>query len=120
MADQPPDAVGSPTSPQDAPPGLFRNPISLIGAALALISAANIAFLIFIDYIAARPSPYIGIFAYMLLPAFMILGLLLIPVGMWAERSRRRTQAPSMARYPRIDLNDPQQRGAFAFFVTFA
>ena len=120
MADQPPDAVASPASPQNPPPGLFRNPISLIGVALALISAANIAFLIFIDYIAARPSPYIGIFAYMILPAFLILGLLLIPVGMWAERSRRRTQAPSMARYPKIDLNNPQQRSAFAFFVTFA
>ena len=120
MADQPPDAVASPASQPEAPPGLFRNPISLIGVALALISAANIAFLIFIDYISARPSPYIGIFAYMILPGFMILGLLLIPLGMWAERSRRRTQAPSMARYPRIDLNNPQQRSAFAFFVTFA
>ena len=120
MADQPPDELVSPSNSNGPPPLLFRNPISLIGAALAVISAANIAFLIFIDYISARPSPYIGIFAYMIIPGFMVLGLLLIPVGMWAERSRRRTQAPSMARYPKIDLNNPQQRSAFAFFVSFA
>ncbi len=120
MADQPAGDTATPESPNGRTPGLFRNPISLIGAALAVISAANIAFLIFIDYISARPSPYIGIFAYMIIPAFMILGLLLIPVGMWAERSRRRTQAPSMMRYPRIDLNNPQQRSAFAFFICFA
>ncbi|MGZ4811774.1 MAG: NapC/NirT family cytochrome c [Terriglobales bacterium] len=120
MADQPPDEVVSPSGRKNGPPGLFRNPVSLIGAALAVISAANIAFLIFIDYISARPSPYIGIFAYMIVPAFMLLGLLLIPIGMWGERVRRQTQAPSMARYPRIDLNNPQQRSAFAFFVSFA
>src|ERR1051326_3437340 len=93
-------------------PGLFRNAVSLIGAALAIVSAANIAFLIFIDYISARPNPYIGIFAYMIVPGVMVFGLLLIPIGMWRERARRRTQAPSMDRYPRIDLNNPQQRSA--------
>src|ERR1043165_2661121 len=120
MADQPPDKVALRKEGNDAAPGLFRNAVSLIGAALAIISAANIAFLIFIDYISSRPSPYIGIFAYMIVPGFMLLGLVLIPIGMWMERSRRRTQAPSMARYPRIDLNNPQQRNAFAFFVSFA
>ncbi len=120
MADQPQGESRTSGNSNDRPPGLIRNPVSLIGAALAVISAANVAFLIFIDYISARPSPYIGIFAYMILPGFMVLGLLLIPVGMWIERSRRRTRAPSMPRYPRIDLNNPEQRGAFAFFVSFA
>jgi hypothetical protein len=101
------------------PPGLFRNAVSLIGAALAVVAAANIAFLVFVDYISNRPSPYIGIFAYMIMPAIMILGLLLIPVGMWIERRRRASGQPSMPRYPRIDLNDRRQRGAFAFFVAF-
>ncbi|MGI9103297.1 MAG: NapC/NirT family cytochrome c [Terriglobales bacterium] len=120
MPDEPRGEVLPEQNNNGRPPGLIRNPISLIGAALAVVSAANIAFLIFIDYISARPSPYIGIFAYMVLPAFMVMGLLLIPIGMWVERGRRRTQAPSMARYPKIDLNNPQQRSAFAFFVSFA
>ncbi len=116
-----PDEAQDPQTNNDSrPPGLIRNAVSLVGAALAVVSAANIAFLVFIDFISGRPSPYIGVFAYMIMPAFMVLGLLLIPVGMWIERQRRRTQAPSMPRYPRIDLNNPQQRSAFAFFVSFA
>jgi len=120
MPDETRGDAAPPAEPSGASPGLIRNAISLVGAALAVVSAANIAFLVFIDFISGRPSPYIGIFAYMIMPAIMVLGLLLIPVGMWVERQRRRTQAPSIPRFPRIDLNDPQQRGAFAFFVSFA
>jgi hypothetical protein len=121
MPDQPqgePVAAGSPGNGK--PPGLFRNPISLVGAALAVVSAANILFLVFIDYISARPSPYIGIFAYMIMPAIMIVGLLVIPIGMWIERGRRVRGLPSMPRYPKIDLNDRRQRSAFAFFISLA
>ncbi len=120
MPDHPQGEAGGDTVENGRTPGLFRNVISLIGAALAVIAAANIAFLIFIDFISAHPNPYVGIFAYMVMPAFMVLGLLLIPIGMVVERSRRRRRAPSLPRYPRIDLNNPSHRSAFAFFVTFA
>ena len=115
MPDQPHDEPVT----KNAAPGLFRNAISLVGAALAVVSIANILFLIFVEYISSRPSPYIGIFAYMILPAFLVLGLILIPAGMLVERRRRRTHAPSIPRFPRIDLNDPRQRSGFAMFVSF-
>lgn len=100
--------------------GLFRNTISLIGAAIAAVSLANIAFLFLIDLTSGRPSPYIGIFAYMIMPAFLVLGLLLIPVGMLIERRRRRKLAPGeIPAYPRLDLNNPAQRRSLAFFVSF-
>ena len=106
---------------ESKPAALFRNAITMVGAALAVVAAANIAFLIFIDFISARPSPYIGIFAYMVMPGFLVLGLLLIPLGMLIERARRHRRAPgAVARYPRIDLNNAAQRSTFAFFVTFA
>ncbi len=101
-------------------PGLFRNTLSLVGAALAAVSLANIIFLFLIDTISGRPSPYIGIFAYMVMPAFLILGLLLIPAGMLVERNRRRRHVEqAIPAYPRIDLNQPQQRNALAFFLSF-
>jgi len=62
---------------------LFRNPLSLAGAALALVALANILFLLQIDVLSEKPSPYIGILAYMVGPAFLIVGLLLIPAGLW-------------------------------------
>ena len=111
------------TNPEETPaprrPGLIRNPVSLIGSALAVVSAANIVFLAFIEMVSTRPSPYVGILAYMVIPAFLGLGLLLIPVGMLLERQRRRRHLPSIPRYPKLDLNNPAQRSAFAFFVSF-
>src|SRR4051812_624954 len=101
-------------------PGLIKNLVSLAGMAIALVAAANIAFLVFIDVISEHPSPYIGIFAYMLMPGIMVFGLLLIPVGMLIERHRRRKNAPTVIpKFPRIDLNNPQQRAAFAGIVAF-
>jgi len=57
---------------------VFRNPISLIGGALALVALANILFLFLIDLTSEHPAPYIGILAYMVGPAILICGLALI------------------------------------------
>jgi nitrate/TMAO reductase-like tetraheme cytochrome c subunit len=95
---------------------LLRNPISLAGVALAIVSLANIFLFVLIDNIAVKPSPYIGILAYMVSPAFLIVGLLLMLAGTLLER---RKHAPPSAFYPRIDLNDPAQRSAVISFVTF-
>ena len=95
---------------------LMRNPISLAGAALAIVGLANIFLFFLIDQIAVKPGPYIGILAYMVSPAFLVLGLLLMLAGILLER--RKKVAPT-AFYPRIDLNDPTQRGAVFSFVTF-
>jgi NapC/NirT cytochrome c family, N-terminal region len=95
---------------------LLRNPISLAGVALALVSLGNIFLFSMIGLIAARPSPYIGILAYMVAPAFLISGLLLIGAGAWRERRKKAGEVPL---YPRIDLNDPGQRSAVISFGAF-
>jgi len=99
---------------------LLGNPISLAGSALALVSLANALFLFLIDVLSEKPSPYIGILAYMVAPAFFVLGLVLIPAGFLWDRRRRRGQAPTQPlRYLRIDFSDPTQRGVVAFFFSF-
>ena len=111
------DEVSPPSEPT---PGLLRNLVSLVGIAIAIVAAANIAFLVFIDFMSAHPSPYLGIFAYMLMPAVMVIGLLMIPLGMLIERHRRRKSAPSVIpKFPRIDLNNPKQRKMIAAVVAF-
>ncbi|HTW57177.1 MAG TPA: NapC/NirT family cytochrome c [Terriglobales bacterium] len=95
---------------------LLRNPISLAGVALAIVSLANIFLFVLIDVIGNKPSPYIGILAYMVSPAFLVLGMLLMLVGILLER---RKKVPSTEFYPRIDLNDPAQRSAVISFMTF-
>jgi nitrate/TMAO reductase-like tetraheme cytochrome c subunit len=99
---------------------LLRNPISMAGAALALVSAGNIFLFFLIDFIADRPSPYVGILAYMVAPGFLICGLLLMAVGAWRERSSKATDQPDqVSRYPRVDLNDAAQRSAALSFGVF-
>ena len=100
---------------------LIRNPVSLIGAAIAATSLATIAFLYFVNFVSVRPSPYVGVLLFMVAPAFLILGLLLIFLGMLLERRRRRRGKPGVIpRFPRIDLNVPAQRNSFVFFVSSA
>jgi nitrate/TMAO reductase-like tetraheme cytochrome c subunit len=89
--------------------GLIRNVLSLVGAGIALIAAVNILFLVLLNYF--RPSPYLGIFAFMILPAILIFGLVLVFVGMAIERRRRRRLAPGeIPRLPIVDLNSSQEQ----------
>lgn len=98
----------------------LRNPISMAGVALAIVSAANIFLFVLIDLIAQRASPYIGILAYMVAPGFLICGLLLIGIGMWRERSKQSSQTPDeIPLYPRLDFNDRAQRSAVFSFSAF-
>lgn len=93
-------------------PGLMRNYISLAGVALSLASLTSILLFIAIEMTSgSHGNPYLGILAYMIFPAFLILGLLLIPLGIFRERRRRRRLAPDeIAAYPAIDLNNPRHR----------
>lgn len=98
---------------------LAQNPISMAGMALATVALANVVFLFLIDAISDRPSPYVGILAYMVAPAFLILGIVLALVGMWRERRRTAIKEHGETQFPRIDLNDPQQRSTIAVFGGF-
>ncbi|HUI85127.1 MAG TPA: NapC/NirT family cytochrome c [Candidatus Binatia bacterium] len=107
---------------RDHPPvskNLIKNPISLIGVALAVVAFANIVFLVLIDVLASRPSPYVGVLAYMVAPAILIVGLIAIPIGMAVERRRRLRAVGAPPHFPRLDLNNPAQRSTAAFVLSF-
>lgn len=101
------------------PPTLIRNTVSLVGMGVAFLAAINIIFLVFVDYF--HPSPYVGIFAYMILPAILIIGLILVPIGAAIERRRRHRLKPGeTAAYPEFDLNSPAVRRSLLTFFVFA
>ena len=116
------DSQGTPApslSNNGGAPRLYKNPISLAGLALAVVAFANILFLFFLDSLSHVSSPYVGILAYMVAPAFMVLGLLAIPVGMVIERRRRYRHTGDVSKYGKLDLNNPAQRSAVAFVLSF-
>ena len=99
-------------------PTLFRNYISFSGAVIVAASLASIILLFLIELTKAADNPYLGIVTYVILPAFLILGIVIILVGMLIERRRRRRSPESeIPAYPRIDLNEPRQR-RIAFTLT--
>src|SRR5215469_12222671 len=98
---------------------LYKNPVSLVGMALAVVAFLNILFLFFLDAFSHVSSPYVGILAYMVAPAFLVLGLLMIPIGIVIERRRRHREGGDVAKYGALDLNNPAQRSTVAFVLSF-
>ncbi|HEX2931432.1 MAG TPA: cytochrome C, partial [Candidatus Binatia bacterium] len=94
----------------------LRHPLSLIGAGLVILSGVSILFLFLIEAISGRSNPYLGIFTYMIYPALLVVGLILVPAGLFLER-RRRVRGGETSRYPVIDLNSGRIRGVFLFVV---
>jgi len=91
--------------------------LTIIGSIIASVNLALIILLFIISTIFNKSNTNLGLFIYIILPGFMVMGLLLIPVGMFRERSKQRKSATHEARFPRIDLNDPRHRNAFIIFT---
>ncbi|KPL13737.1 MAG: cytochrome C [Bacteroides sp. SM23_62] len=99
-------------------PSSVYNWTSVIGAVIAIISLFMIVFLIVVSFFIEVTSSYLGIVIYIILPIFLILGLILIPIGMVRKRRRmRRQEEAGLPRWPRVDLNLKQHRNAFSVFV---
>ncbi|HLE34041.1 MAG TPA: NapC/NirT family cytochrome c [Bacteroidota bacterium] len=97
-------------------PDSFYNLITLIGATIAAVSFGLILFLTALELFSDEQKPYMGIITFVVLPSFLILGLLLIAFGTWREHQRERKGKPHGLRLPQIDLNNPRHRTAFFFF----
>lgn len=98
-------------------PRSTHNWITLIGATIALIAFSMTVFLLTISLFLEHGHAYLGLVTYILLPAVMVVGLLLIPIGMFIQMRRdRRTPGELRPPWPRVDLNDPRHRNAFFIF----
>lgn len=98
-------------------PPSSKNWLTLIGAVLAAIALTLIIILFLISTIFNLDDTNLGLFIYIILPGFLVLGLILIPVGIFRERRRmRKTGITGSKRLPMIDLNDPSHRNAFIIF----
>jgi hypothetical protein len=99
-------------------PPSSKNWLTIIGSIIAAINLLLILLLFVISTIFDKGSTNLGLFIYIILPGFLIFGLLLIPIGMFLERKRIfKSLVHEVARLPRIDLNDPSHRNAFVIFT---
>src|SRR5271169_4230001 len=97
---------------------LGQNTITLTGAVVTTSTAlTTIAFWFYDVFLPGPPHPYIGLLIFLLLPGIFVLGLVLIPLGIWL---RRRTliqsgQLPGI--YPAIDLSLPVVRRTLEWVI---
>ncbi len=98
-------------------PTSFYNPISLVGGAIAAVSFGLTLFLMLLETLAGTPKPYMGIIAFVILPAIMIIGLVIAGAGIVREHRREAAGKPHGMHLPQIDMNNPRHRRTFAIFA---
>jgi nitrate/TMAO reductase-like tetraheme cytochrome c subunit len=90
-------------------PALFfgNNPVSLAGGAITSASGVTMVGY-WLKELFGRPNenPYLGIIFFLILPALFVLGLALIPAGIFLRRRTLRKAGQIPAEFPKVDLND--------------
>jgi len=123
-----PDPV--PPPPTDSSPlgrSAFNNWISAIGMVITAGAIFSFLMLVWMDITGPGHNPYLGIATYLVVPAFLILGLVITFAGYWAQRRWALRNALNPDKW-RLDLRQPKQRrrvilfgfGAAGFFILSA
>jgi len=95
---------------------LSQNTLSLIGVVLTTSTAITlIGFWIYDFMLPGPPHPYVGILLFLILPGVFLLGLMLIPAGIFARRHKLRAAGELPSIYPAIDLRMPLMRNGLIF-----
>src|SRR5580658_6521154 len=91
-------------------------------AGIFLVTAAGVSWLFLLPVIiqGAPKDPYIGLLLVFALPLVFFTGLILIPIGIWfARRKKKKTEDAIPPAYRQISLDNPQVR-QFLLFVLIA
>jgi hypothetical protein len=82
----------------------------VLGTAVAT-AAAGLFFALFgLESLGYLTNPYLGILVFIAVPLLFAAGLLLIPIGAWWARRRKRADPQLQSDWPVIDLRDAHQR----------
>ena len=96
-----------------------NNPISLIGGALTSASAFILIGFWVVQFFGhgGSSNPYLGIIVDLVLPGLFIVGLALIPIGIFFRRRSLKAAGTVPSVYPEINLRDPAFRRGIDFVV---
>jgi len=90
---------------------LGQNSLTIAGTIITTSAAlTTIAFWFYDFLLPGPPHPYIGLLVFLILPGIFVLGLVLIPIGIWVRRKRLRDAGTLPAIFPPIDLHLPVVR----------
>src|SRR4026209_1781854 len=83
------------------------HPVVIAGVLLTTMTAVLFIAAIAAELLGLIRNPYGGLIVYVVIPAFFILGLLLIPLGHWLDARRRRRNPTTQYDWPVFDLRIP-------------
>jgi hypothetical protein len=89
---------------------LTRHPLAVVGVLLTTVSAVVFITLVAALFAGLFESPYAGLLIFVAVPAFFVLGLLLIPLGAWLERRSIRRDPAAERGWPVIDFGSQRTR----------
>jgi hypothetical protein len=93
---------------------MSKNPISLFGVWVTTVAAVIFFSLFGMEIVGFSGSPYMGIMAFLIVPAFFVGGLLLIPFGNWWTKRKALKAAEKGEElgqeFPILDFNSPKTR----------
>ena len=100
-------------------PSSIKNWISITGAVLAVFNLASILALFLLNFVFGFGGQYIGLFIYIVLPGFMLVGLVMIPVGIRINRKKTRLAKKEGRQldWPVLDFNNLATRNASIIFI---
>jgi hypothetical protein len=90
---------------------LLRHPVAIAGALITTASA--VVFITLAIGLSAglfERNPYAGLVVFVAIPAIFVLGLLLIPLGMWLEQRRLQLRPDETADWPVFDFRRARVR----------
>jgi len=97
-------------------PKSIYNPLSLIGSILTGISVVIILFFLVGMWLFDIGGDYLGLFVFIILPVFLLVGLILIPVGM-VRRTKRMKRGDGESIGFVLDMNNRRHWNATAVFI---
>lgn len=99
-------------------PQSFYNWTTIAGAVVAVFSAALIIIYMIFSVAFGTGEGYSGLVAYIFLPVFLIIGLLMIPLGAWRKHGRiKKHKEEAGIKFPVLNLNERPQRTAAMVFI---
>lgn len=98
-------------------PQSYYNYVSYIGSIIAIVGLFMFIFLFVISVFFGQGGSYLGLFMWIVLPMFIVMGLVIIPIGMIIRHRKDKLLdvVPEKA-WPTVNLNEPRTRNAFMIF----
>ena len=96
-------------------PKAFYNPLSLTGLIIAVFNTGFIIFLSIVEVFSGRAHPYADLVIWLVLPALVLAGVVLIILGIRRERRKEAAGAIGERRLLVVDLNNPEHRKSVIF-----